>query len=546
MQATQRKLTSLLSVATDGYRMHIALATIAGIVRVLAGLCFVFVSKHLIDIATNEAEGELLPSAITLVGIIIVELTCGIAINRWTELSDVGIRNTLRTHIFGRLLTTRRHGREAYHSGDLLARLTEDVRIVADSVCRKLPTLIIEGVRLVGAFCFLWWFSPVLALMLLLLTPLFFLLARIFFRRIRRHTTRIRSHESRIQEHLQESLQHRILLLTMQQTGSALQKLEQIQQSLYTRIGRKTNFTNYSRTMVMAGFNAGYLAAFLYGVVGLQAGTVSFGLMAAYLQLAAQVQRPIAEMASNIPTLVQAHTALSRLLQLEQQSQEDTYAEVGFTESQSIGVRFTNVSFTYLGKERPAIDGFTHCFAPGSHTAIMGETGAGKSTLLRLILALLTPQKGSVELCSSSKAIIASPATRSKIVYVPQGNTLLSGTIRQNLLMGKPDATDEEMKQALHTAAADFVFSLKNGVNTRCGERGDGLSEGQAQRIAIARGLLKDGQILLLDEISASLDEETETLLMQRLIANYPNRTILIVTHRKQVADYCDDCLHIT
>ena len=306
----------------------------------------------------------------------------------------------------------------------------------------------------------------------------------------------------------------------------------------------------YSRTAVMAGFESGYLAAFLWGIHGLYNGTISFGMMTAYLQLAGQIQRPLAELARLLPGLIQSHTAFSRISEIERLPKEEETSESEISGTTSpLGISFQNVSFCYPGKELPVLSNFNHVFAPGSKTAIMGETGAGKSTLLRLILALLTPQKGEITIFSRSgneeNSMPVSAGTRRQIVYVPQGNSLLSGTIRYNLRTAKPDATEEEMKAALHHAAADFVFDLKFGLETTCGEHGDGLSEGQAQRIAIARGLLRPGAILLLDEISAALDEETEKQLMQRLSQRTGSHTILFVTHRHGVIPFCDDILRV-
>ena len=301
----------------------------------------------------------------------------------------------------------------------------------------------------------------------------------------------------------------------------------------------------------MAGFESGYLAAFLWGINGLVKGTISFGTMTAYLQLAGQIQRPLAELARLLPGLIQSHTAFSRMLEMERMPAEDTLTHTAMPEDDSqAGLFFRDVSFRYPGNEKPILDHFSHVFRPGSKTAIMGETGVGKSTLLRLALALLKPQEGEIGIFTDSGGLGASSPVSSEsrrlFVYVPQGNSLLSGTIRHNLRIGNPTATEEEMKAALHDAAADFVFDLKFGLETTCGEHGDGLSEGQAQRIAIARGLLTPGSILLLDEISAALDEETETLLMRRLSERAASRTILFITHRNAVLPFCDDILKIT
>lgn len=536
---------------TRGFRRKMAVSTGAGVIRVVADLVFVALSKRAVDIATGDTEGELLTCIAALIGIVILELICSAVSSRTTELSEAAMKNELQNRLFSRLLNATWTGREKFHSGDILSRLTEDCRIVAENLCRTIPTMLVATFQLAAAFIFLWHFSPALALILFLLLPLFMLAGKVFYRRVRAYTQTIRDIESRLQERMQESLQHRILLLACRQTARVARAVSRLHGSRYDYVKRRTNITVYSRTAVIAGFEAGYLAAFLWGIAGLRNGTVSFGLMTAYLQLAGQIQRPIAELARLIPGFVQSAAAFSRLKTLEQLPVEpDAPETVNPTSTDGpAGISFSNVTFTYPDKEKPVISNFSHTFAPGSRTAVMGETGAGKSTLLRLILALLHPQAGRVELLRMIDGVVTatpiSVGTRNQIVYVPQGNSLLSGTIRENLLLGNPDATDEELREALHTAAADFVSDLRDGLDTQCGERGDGLSEGQAQRIAIARGLLRPGSVMLLDEISASLDEPTEMLLMERLTATRRTHTVILVTHRPRTARFCDQILHI-
>ena len=192
------------------------------------------------------------------------------------------------------------------------------------------------------------------------------------------------------------------------------------------------------------------------------------------------------------------------------------------------------------------LEEFSFDFAPGSRTAIVGPTGVGKSTLIRILLSFLNPRKGKVELYVAGQDPIAvSPSTRCNLVYVPQGNSLFSGTIRENLLMGNPEADDSQLESALRTAAADFVFGLPAGLETQCFEAGGGLSEGQAQRIAIARALLRPGSVLLLDEFSSALDAETETKLLERLTTALPDHTMIFITHREKVIEYCNSVLRM-
>ena len=273
-------------------------------------------------------------------------------------------------------------------------------------------------------------------------------------------------------------------------------------------------------------FGLGYLMAFVWGGIGLRNGTITFGVMTSFLQLVSMIQGPILQLLNMVPEVIHATASIDRLCELEQTTQLPTVARTGKTSSK--GINFNDVSFRYAKGDREILSHFTHEFRPGSKTTIMGETGIGKTTLFRQILGFIEPTNGTIEVGG-------------ELCFVPQGNTLMSGTIRYNLQLAKPDATEDELRQVLHTACADFVFNLPEGINTELGERGSGLSEGQAQRIAIARGLLHGGDILLLDEISSSLDEPTEYELYRRLFTTYPQKTMLFITHRKAVSELCDE-----
>ncbi|MDE5871501.1 MAG: ABC transporter ATP-binding protein/permease, partial [Muribaculaceae bacterium] len=511
---------------------------------------FVALSKRTVDIATGESSGNLYVYIVGLIIAIVLELICSAIGNRTSELSEANMKNELQKRLFTRLMTTTWTGQEKFHSGETLSRITEDCRVAGECLCRTFPTVIIAIVQLVGAFVFLCYFSPLLAVILIVILPFFFFAGKAFFRRMRVLTRRLRDIESRLQERMQESFQHRILLLTCKQTRLTIEAISSLHNSRYSIIRRRSNITMYSRTAVIAGFESGYLAAFLCGITGLYRGTITFGMMTAYLQLAGQIQRPLAEIARLLPGLIQTHTAYSRIQEIENMPTEEESADLSsLNSSEPLGITLRDVTFEYPGTQESVFSHFSHTFAPGSRTAIIGKTGAGKSTLLRLILSLLKPKEGEINIFIRAKdremSVPVSSSTLNRIVYVPQGNSLLSGTIRYNLRLAKPDATEEEMRSALHDAAADFVFSLKYGLETTCGEHGEGLSEGQAQRIAIARGLLRPGTILLLDEISASLDEDTEKHLMQRLSARTRTHTILFVTHRPGIVPYCDQILHI-
>jgi ABC-type multidrug transport system fused ATPase/permease subunit len=245
-----------------------------------------------------------------------------------------------------------------------------------------------------------------------------------------------------------------------------------------------------------------------------------------------------------VPAFVSVFTATERLMELEETPEEQQGKSCML--AAPCGIRFDHVTFNYGAPgQQPALSDFSVDFKPGSCTAIMGETGSGKTTLIRLLLALVKPQQGEISIynveCRDSQL---SPLHRCNFVYVPQGNTLLSGTLRENLMLGNLQASDEQMHEALKMACADFVEELPNGLDTPISEQGGGLSEGQAQRIAIARALLRPGSIMLLDEATSALDAETERKVLENILSNH-QRTIIFVTHRTAVVDYCDQVLDI-
>jgi len=293
---------------------------------------------------------------------------------------------------------------------------------------------------------------------------------------------------------------------------------------------RRMRFTVVTRLIMGCAFGLGYLLAFVWGGIGLRNGTITFGVMTSFLQLVGMIQHPILQLLNMVPGVIHATASIDRLCELEQTTQVPIIMQN--VNSSSKGIRFKDVSFRYAKGDRKILSHFTHEFVAGSKTAIMGETGIGKTTLFRLILGFIEPTEGKVEVGG-------------ELCFVPQGNTLMSGTIRYNLQLAKPDATEDELRQVLHTACADFVFDLSEGIDAELGERGSGLSEGQAQRIAIARGLLHGGDILLLDEISSSLDKPTEQELYHRLFTTYPQKTMLFITHRKIVSELCDEVIRL-
>jgi ABC-type multidrug transport system fused ATPase/permease subunit len=542
---TIRKSISWLWQASDGVRWRLLVGSTIGVMHVAAGLLFIFISKRVVDTAAHQAAGtkeDLFLNAALLGMLMLGEVLLGVTASWMNTQNDLRMNNRVRLSIFSRLFAGQWNGKERFHTGDTLNRLEEDVQTVTTTVCETFPDVVVTLVQLIAAFYFLFRMDATLALITVAIMPVFLMLSKIYMVRLRQMTKEIRNTDSKLESVLQESLQHRVLIQSMEHSRKTTRQVDSWQQKLYQQVMARTRFSLFSRSMITIGFAAGYLVAFLWGALQLHQHAITFGVMTAFLQLVNRIQRPTVDLTKQIPSLVHASTSVDRLAELVDipiEEQGEPHMLKG-----TAGIRLQDVTFRYPDGTRDILHRFSYDFPPGSRTAIVGETGTGKSTLIRLLLAILRPQSGEIQLYTDV-SLKATALTRCNLVYVPQGNTLLSGTIRDNLKMGNEHATDQDMQEVLHTAAADFVFELPDGLDTECGERGTGLSEGQAQRIAIARGLLRPGSILLLDELTSSLDAETERILLERLCATYSEKTMIFITHREIIKEYCDQILHL-
>lgn len=549
--STIHQISKRLWQTWKGYRTQALLNTAIGVVLVACDLAFVWGTKLCIDIATHERNDVSLQMAIGLLcAIIAAQVALGVA-SRWIR-AILGVRaqNHRQRTIFAHLLGGKWDNLRRYHSGDLLNRLEIDVARIVTFLTESLPSFVCTALRFIGAFALLYWMDRTLACIVVLILPFFIVSSKLYVRKMRRLTHDVRNTESRIQALLQESLQHTLVIKTLEQTATALARLSGTQLQLRGEIVEKTKYATFSSTLMNAGFAIGYMFTFGWGVVSLERGLITYGALIAFIQLVGQIQGPVRTLTKFVPVFINAFTATERLMELEDIPQETTSPRLSV--GKKAGVQVENITFTYTPQGRHVFRNFSYDFPPGSITAIVGETGTGKTTLVRLLLALTSPQDGEVRIYGKSEdgrkatETTCTPASRCNFAYVPQGNTLLSGTIRDNLLLGKPDATPQELNDALDMAAAGFVHKLPDGLDTLCGEMGGGLSEGQAQRVAIARTLLKEAPVLLLDEATSALDAETERTVIRNIMERRGDRTLIFVTHRAEVLKYATQTLRLS
>ena len=516
------------------------------VVGVAISLFYVWLSKDLVDTSVEHFQGDLQRQRIISLAIIftLVSLSRPIltAIKSYLQSRmAVSMTNSLRQRLFDEMLKTEVDVGRKYHSGDMINRMESDVSAVTNAFCAAVPNLFWAGLQFAAAFACVLYVDLRLSLILVVLLPIAAPAGKFIMKKVRKLTLRIKSSDSRIQSHIQESIQHHTLLRTLEYTDGSSQMLGELQDENYSRNLKRIGFSIIARVLMSLAFTLGYLVAFLWGVRGLSTGVVTYGVMTAILQLVGQLQRPLLQASENLPSLLHCTASIDRLMELEDLPKEE--AEDALMLGAPAGVRVRNLSFQYPDGEEKVIDNLSFDFKPGSRIAITGRTGIGKTTLLKLILALSRPTSGSIELYDSETSVPVSVKTRCNFAYIPQGNTLFSGTVRENLLMGDRNADEERMKEVLHLAAADFVMDLPEGLDTICSEAGGGLSEGQAQRIAVARGLLRPGSIVLLDEFSSALDPATEEEMLSRLTAKdvlCAGKTMIFITHRESILNFCD------
>ncbi|MBQ2950320.1 MAG: ABC transporter ATP-binding protein [Prevotella sp.] len=538
-----RQLVGWLWVALKGNRRQAIVNAMLGLLGVAVSLCSVWAMQRAIDIAAGAQQGSL-HWAVALMAVLIL---CDFAINIskvWIKnILGVKAQNRMQQQMLDRLLRSEWQAKEKRHSGDVINRLEMDVSTVVVFLTETLPNTLSVLALFVGAFVYLARMDMVLALLTVGILPVFILLSRLYVGRMRMYSRNVRNSDSKVQSILTETVQNRMLVKTLECDDLMVGRLDATHTELRSHVRRRTIFSVISRFILNFGFSFGYLLAFLWSALRLYDGTITFGAMTAFLQLVFRIQSPARDLTKLAPAFVSVFTAAERLMELEEAPQEVQGAPCVM--QAPCGIRLEDVCYAYEDdKQNNVIDHLSFEFKPGSCTAILGETGVGKTTLLRLVLALVRPDSGRVLIFNGAVCEDVSPLVRCNLVYVPQGNTLLSGTIRDNLLLGNPHATEDMMREALQKACAEFVFDLSDGLDTKTSESGGGLSEGQAQRIAIARALLRNRSIMLFDEATSALDPDTEHRLLQNVLSDN-SKTVIFITHRPAVVDYCSQVLRL-
>ncbi|WP_293937373.1 ABC transporter ATP-binding protein [Sphingobacterium sp. UBA5996] len=525
---------------SKGYRSRLSLYFILELICIVLSLLFVYLSKKAVDTATMPGQ---LPLKWLLIGIIAtIALNVGIKgySGRLMERIKLMLTLELQRHMLDAQMLSVWKLIKNWHTGDIQIRIQTDCEEVANTIANTLLSFVLTAIQLLASVGFLWYMDPMLALMILAISPLF-VFSKLYFRKMRKLSQEVKAEESNFANVLQENLRFRLLIRAMSAFPKRRAKLTESQAQLFALKMRQINFSTYTQGAMKVAMNAGYLIAFIWGIYRLQSGLISFGTMTAFLQLVARIQSPILALIAYIPGFVRFRVSADRLLELQAGEMEPQVPQQRLQHTQEL--RINDLSFRY--EDKWVLQNLNLSLKAGEPTAIIGPSGKGKTTLIRLLLALLKAEKGQITLRDGDGERPLSASHRINFAYIPQGNSLFSGTIRENIMLHANENSPLDMQEALRIAGAEFVFDLPDGINTHIGESGIGLSEGQAQRIAIARGLMHDGDIWLFDEVTSALDRTTADALIQRLLEYGKNKLCLFVTHDLHLAERCQQRIYL-
>lgn len=518
------------------YLGKIGLVVVLGVLNTVASLAMVQVSKSIIDNATfgNEFVRLLVIYMLLVFGMQALSVVNSLLTALLTEKFSFGIRK----QIYDKIIQSHWMDVKKYHTGDLMTRLTSDAGNIADGIISTIPGIFLLVIELVMVFFTLFQYSRLLAVLALLVAPVAAFTSWLLGRKLKVLQGKVQESEAAYRSFLQESLANLLIVKAFANEEYSVDRLTRLREERFKWVFRRTKMSLFSSTTMSISFQIGYIAAFSYGVFQIANGSITYGTMSVFLALVNRVQAPVLQLAQQIPRIVMILTSAGRVMELQDIPVEEKQPEQ--IKPEGIGVRVEGLSFGYTAEtvlEDTALE-----IRPGEFVAIIGESGIGKTTLIRLMMSFMSNYRGNITYFNQAgEQEKANAGSREFIAYVPQGNTLFSGTIRENIRMGNLEASEEEIFQALRMAAAyDFVMELPEGLDTIIGERGHGLSEGQAQRIAIARAFVRRVPFLILDEATSALDEKTELSVLQGLQELQPKPTCLIITHRRSILTYCD------
>ncbi|AWI06374.1 ABC transporter ATP-binding protein [Clostridium drakei] len=496
------------------------------------------ITKKLIDAATLSQFHNLFRILAVFAITIILDIGLRAAVAVITSKCSIKISNSIQKKLYNQLMQTKWMEFCKYHSGDILTRMTSDVDAITNMIITTIPNIISLSVLLIGSFITLLMLDPFLAVAFIVISPSTILLSRIYSSKLKKIYLKYQALESKYRSFLNESFQNMLIIKTFCLDDKNINIVKEIQKDRIHLTVSRTKMSVLTNVALSSGYWISYFLIFCFNASKLSQGITTFGTLTALLQLVGNIQGPFYGLASSLPQVIAAIASTERIMELE--SLGIDHKDLMVTDIKTAGVIFQNVDFSYK-EDKMVLSNASVNINPGEIIALVGSSGKGKTTFIHLLLSLIYPEKGHIYIKNNLNIIEVSAGTRKFMSYVPQGNTLFSGTIAENLRLGNPYATDEELKHAAKAACAwEFIKNSSNGLYTILGERGTGLSEGQAQRIAIARALLHKTPILILDEATSALDSETEINVLETIKNLEPTPTCIIITHRNTALKICD------
>lgn len=526
------------------YRFSLLFYILTGVFGTLLSLGISVLFKNMIDAVLGQNTHGIGKMAVLMTLLAAGNIGASAVISRISAKITVDIQNEMRAELYDKILYTRWEELQLYSTGDLLNRLNSDMNIVSENVISWIPSLIIKATQFTGILALILYYDPTMAFFALITTPVTILISRILLRKLRHYNKSMREITSDMMSFQNDSFQNIQTLKAFGLMDIFSGKMMDVQEKYRKKMMDYNKFSIFvSSYMSAAGMAVSYLC-FAWSIYRLWGGYITAGTLTMFLQLATRLSSSFNSLVQMVPKLISAATSAGRLMSLsdmEKETIEDPQAEKLEKYHGPINLRCTDVTVSY-GDGENIFEHMNFSVSSGEIAAIIGPSGEGKTTLVRLLLGMLRAGKGKAEICwNQGESCLLSAATRKSFSYVPQGNTIFMGTIEENLRLVKPNATEAEIIQALKAACAwEFVSQLPRGLRYSIGEHGTGLSEGQAQRLAIARALLRDAPIMLLDEATSALDQDTEKRVLEHIIKSDGRKLCIVITHRLSVLSLCD------
>ncbi|MGN0492529.1 MAG: ABC transporter ATP-binding protein [Acutalibacteraceae bacterium] len=509
----------------------------------LTSVAIALVTKRVFDVATGDIKGSLLSAGLMLFGIIAAQVILSALQSFVSAYANGKLILSIRNYLFGTVCKKKYARLSEYHSGDLLNRFTSDTEVLVSSSVSIIPSVVSMVTKIVAGIGTMLIMNPSLALIILVLGVSVPAVGRIINKKYKSLHKDCQKTEGKTRSFLQECFENIVVIKTFVSETPFIKKLDSYMEENFRLKMKRTGISVVMHLCLYSFFTVGYYAVLVWGAGGIAAGTVTYGTLMAFLQLISQLRAPLQNVSGIMPQYYSALASAERLMELE--DLPDERAALSDTEIDSLKkdfrtLEFNNVTFSYGGEK--ILDNCGFSAEKGHITAITGESGSGKSTLFKIILGLYEPQSGNITVNGNIKV---NTSVRALFSYVPQGNMVLSGTVRDNITLCNPEISEERLKKAALAAEIyDYISSLPDGFDTVLSERGAGLSEGQIQRISIARALLAVAPVLLLDEATSALDEETETKVLTN-IKNLTGKTVLFITHRNTSLKACDRIVRV-